>query len=114
MIRAGTYDKRVRIERPSTVKDDYGHRQPGWALVAEVWASIRPMGSNERLAAFQMQSGQTHVIATPYQAQLGVVTGACRIVYGARTFGIVGMPRNVREANEEIVMDCTEGGADGH
>lgn len=114
MIRAGSYDKRVRVERPAAAKGQYGHRAPGWELVAEGWASIRPTGSNERLAAFQMQSGQTHVVSMPYKAALTTVRGDCRIVYGARVFSVVGMPRNPREANEEIVMDCTEGGADGH
>ena len=113
MIRAGSYDKRVRVERPSAAKGHYGHRAQGWELVAEGWASIRPAGSNERLAAFQMQSGQTHVVAMPYQAALEAVRGDCRIVYGARVLRVVGMPRNPREANEEIVMDCTEGNEHG-
>lgn len=114
MIRAGKYDKRIRIERPSTASGAFGHRPPGWELVAEVWAAVRPMGSNERVAAFQMQSGQTHVISTGYQPALAVARGEWRMVMGARTFNIVGLPRNPDEKNEELVFDCTEGGADGH
>lgn len=108
------YDKRVRFERPGTVKDAYGHRVPSWELVRSAWAAIRPTGSNERLAAFQMQSGQTHVVKVPYSATLAQAGGEWRIVWGGRTFNIVGLPRNVDEGNRELVFDCTEGGADGH
>lgn len=114
MLQAGKYEHRLRVERPAAAAGSFGHFAPGWDLVAEVWASVRPTGSNERMAAFQMQSGQTHVVATPYHPSLAGVRGDCRIVFGARTFNIVGFPRNPGERNEELVFDCTEGGADGH
>lgn len=107
-------DKRVRVERPSTATGAFGHRLPGWELVAEVWANLRPMGSNERVAAFQMQSGQTHVVTVRYSSALAAGTGAWRMVCGTRHFNIVGLPRNIGERNEWIVFDCTEGGTDGH
>lgn len=114
MLQAGKYEHRVRIERPKVEVGDFGHRVPGWELVAHAWAAIRPMASNERLAAFQMQSGQTHVVSTPFQPALASVRGECRIVFGARAFNILGLPRNRDERNEELIFDCTEGGADGH
>ena len=107
-------DKRIRIERPSTATADFGHRTSGWELVAEAWAAIRPMGSNERLAAFQMQSGQTHVVTVRYSAALAAVRGECRIVFKDRLFNIVGLPRSISERNRWLVFDCSEGGADGH
>lgn len=108
------FDKRIRIERPSTELDDYGHRVEGWELVAEVWAAVRPMGSTERLAAFQMQSGQTHVITTRYSAALALARGEWRMVFKGRPLNIIGLPRNPDEGNVWLVFDCTEGGADGH
>lgn len=109
MLKAGDYDKRVRVERPVQLPAQYGHpAAPGWELVATVWASIRPAGSNERVAAFQLQSGQTHVVSTPYQGALAALPGGCRIAYGTRSFRVVGMPRNEREANERMVFDCAE------
>lgn len=114
MLQAGKFDKRVRFEQPSEAKAAFGHRQPGWTLVKDTWARIRPVGSNERLAAFQMQSGQTHVVETGYHPALAVASGKWRIVFGTRTFNIVGLPRNRDEANELLIFDCSEGGADGH
>lgn len=108
-MRAGKLGHRVTFQQPTNAVDDYGQPVPGgFNDVATVWASIRPMGSSERLAASQMQSGQTHVVTVRYQSALAAATGAWRIVYGARTFGIVGLPRNPDEAGRWLVFDCTE------
>ena len=105
---------RITIERPNTTTDDFGHRVPGWVLVAQVWAAIRPMGSQERLAAHQMQSGQTHVITVRASTELAGMTGEWRATLGARAFNVIGLPRNINEAGRFIVFDATEGGTHGH
>ena len=108
-MQAGNLTKRITLQKPGNAVDDYGQPVPGgFADVATVFAAIRPMGSSERLAASQMQSGQTHVVTVRYQSALAAATGAWRIVYGARTFGIVGLPRNPDEAGRWLVFDCTE------
>ena len=106
-------NKRISIERPVEAKDTFGHRTQAWASVATVWAGIRPTGSNERLAAAQMQSGQTHVITTRWHDSLAMVDGSYRLVWGCRHFNIVGFPRNINEGGRWLVFDATEGGADG-
>ena len=106
---AGTLTKRITLQKPGSAVDDYGQPVPGsFDDVATVWAAIRPMGSNERLAASQMQSGQTHVLTVRHTGSLAAATGAWRIVYGSRTFGIVGLPRNPDEAGRWLVFDCVE------
>lgn len=108
-MRAGQYDKRLRFESPSEEVDRYGDPLPGWTLVRECWAAIRPMGVSERLTAMQMQSGQTHVVTVRYVPALAAARGDWRIVFKGRVFQIVGQPRNPNEANVELVFDCTEG-----
>lgn len=106
---AGPLNQRITFQRPTTALDEFGQAVPGGHEdVATVWAAIRPMGSSERLAAAQMQSGQTHVVTVRYSAALAAATGAWRIVHGGRLFGIVGLPRNLREARVALVFDCTE------
>jgi len=108
-MQAGTLTKRITLQKPGNAVDDYGQPVPGgFADVATVFAAIRPTGSSERLAASQMQSGQTHVITVRYAPSLAAATGAWRIVYGTRTFGIVGLPRNPDEAGRWLVFDCVE------
>ncbi len=108
MMQAGRLNRRVTLQSPSQSVDELGQPIPGWTDVATLWAAIRPMGSNERLAASQMQSGQTHVLTVRHTGSLAAATGAWRIVYGARTFGIVGLPRNPDEAGRWLVFDCVE------
>ena len=108
-MQAGKLTKRIRFERPSDDVDRYGDPIEGWEAVATVWAAIRPMGSNERMAALQMQSGQTHVVTTRCSAVLAQAKGEWRIVFGARILQLVGQPRNRDERNESLVFDCTEG-----
>ena len=108
-MRAGKLGRRVTFQQPTNAVDDYGQPVPGsFDDVATVWAAIRPTGSSERLAASQMQSGQTHVITVRYAASIAAATGAWRIVYGARAFGIVGLPRCPDERREWLIFDCTE------
>lgn len=108
-MQAGRLNRRVTFQQPTNAVDDYGQPVPGgFADVATVFAAIRPTGSSERLAASQMQSGQTHVITVRHAASIAAATGAWRIVYGARTFGVVGLPRNPDEAGRWLVFDCTE------
>ena len=109
MLQAGTLNKRIRFEKPSDAVDQYGDPIPGWTTVATVWAAIRPMGSNERMAALQAQSGQTHIVTVRYSAALASARGNWRAVYQARVFELVGQPRNADEANAQLVFDCTEG-----
>ena len=109
MLSAGELNRRITFQRPTAALDEFGQPVPGgFEDVATVWAAIRPVGSNERLAAAQMQSGQTHVITVRYSATLAAAAGSWRIAHGGRLFGIVGLPRNLREAREALVFDCTE------
>lgn len=108
-MHAGRLAHKVTFQQPTNAVDDYGQPVPGgFADVASVFAAIRPTGSSERLAASQMQSGQTHVITVRHSTALAAAIGSWRIVYGARTFGIVGLPRNPDEAGRWLVFDCVE------
>ena len=108
-MQAGQLTHRVTFQQPTNAVDDYGQPVPGgFADVASVFANVRPMGSSERLAAAQMQSGQTHVVTVRYSPALAVATGAWRIKYGSRLLGIVGLPRDFDEAHRELTFDCTE------
>ena len=110
-MQAGTLTKRITLQKPGNAVDDYGQPVPGgggFDDVATVWAAIRPMGSNERVAAAQTQSGQTHVITVRYTAAQAAAQGSWRIVFGTRAFGIVGLPRCPDERREWLVFDCTE------
>lgn len=108
-MQAGQLTHRVTFQQPTSAVDDYGQPVPGgFADVATVFAAIRPIGSSERLAASQMQSGQTHVITVRHSTALAAAIGSWRIAYGARKFDVIGLPRNIDEAGRWLVFDCVE------
>ena len=108
-MQAGQLTHRVTFQQPTNAVDDYGQPVPGgFADVATVFAAIRPTGSSERLAAAQMQSGQTHVITVRHSTALAAAIGSWRIAYGARKFDVIGLPRNIDEAGRWLVFDCVE------
>jgi SPP1 family predicted phage head-tail adaptor len=111
---AGLLRHRITIQKPTDQLDTFGHRLKNWDDVATVWAEVRPMGSNERLLAFQMQSGQSHVIKTRWMPELKDVSGEYRIVFEGRLFNIIGRPRNVTEKDDYLIFDTREGNADAH
>lgn len=105
----GSLSHRIKIQKPSDEVGEFGHRVIDWADYLECWAEVRPLGSNERLIAFQMQNGQTHVVKARWQEAMSEVTGQYRIVFGDRIFNIVGRPRNVTEKDKFIIFDTHEG-----
>lgn len=113
-MRIGKLHHKITIEKPSVTVAEFGHRVTDWTCVECLFADVRPMGSSERVSAFKMQSGATHVVTVRYQQSLSVVNGECRIVFGDRIFNIVGKPRNFDERGRWLIMDVTEGGTDGH
>lgn len=114
-MHAQQLDKRMDLYRPASAeKDRFGRYTPEPQLVATAWASIRPVGASEALAAAQLQSGQTHVITVRYRPALAAIGGECWFQMGARVFNIVGLPTNAREANEWLRFQVKEGSGHGH
>lgn len=109
---AGQLRHRLRFQKPTESQDEFGHRETGWTEIFTCWGEVRPVGSNEKLIAFQMQSGQTHVCRIRYQSKVSEVSGECRIVFGNRLFNIIGVPRNVYEKDQYVIIDTSEGNAD--
>lgn len=49
-MRAGKLRHVVRVERPAVTRNALGEEVRTWQLVAEVWASIEPIGGREYFA----------------------------------------------------------------
>ena len=113
-MQAGALRHRITFMKQGEGRDKYGQPIPAPQAVATVWAQVRPTGSNERVAAAQMQSGQTHVVTVRYSGELAAATGDWWIEHRGRTLAIVGLPRNHDERDRFLQFDCAEGlGAGG-
>lgn len=50
-MKAGLMRRRIRLERPTTLADDFGAPVKSWALVAEVHAAVDSVSGREYFAA---------------------------------------------------------------
>jgi SPP1 family predicted phage head-tail adaptor len=115
-IDPGQLNRRITIEQRSQAPGDFGHPVDSWEpVVPTVWASVRPLGGRELIAAQAVQAALTHTIVVRYQAALAVPVQAAqwRIVYGARHFNVLSA-REMGDARQHLIFDVQEGGADGH
>jgi transposase len=66
-IGAGTLARRIKIQRPSTVKDSLGAPSRTWIDVATVWADIQPLSGREAVIASRISAELTHQITVRYR-----------------------------------------------
>lgn len=113
-IRAGQLNRRIQLQRQSTVRDSMGGPQRTWLNLATVWAEIQPLSGRELESAQRMASEVTHQITVRYQpmfADTRVVAGY-RALYKARVFNIHAA-LNDEERNIFITLLASEGLDDG-
>lgn len=109
-LRAGQLNRRITLQRQSTVQDSYGGPVRTWLHVATVWAEIQPLSGRELETAQRMASEISHQITVRYQASLTdtqVVSGY-RALYKARIFNIHAA-LNEDENNILITLLASEG-----
>lgn len=55
---AGQFDRRITIQVPTPVSDDYGEQTPSYADLATVWAERIEQSAGERLRAGKLETGE--------------------------------------------------------
>jgi SPP1 family predicted phage head-tail adaptor len=82
-VRIGDLRQRVRLEAATSTPDGGGGVSESWALVAELWAAVRPLAGQERAEADAIAGRVTHEVFIRYRT--GVMP-AMRFVLGTRIF----------------------------
>lgn len=113
-LRAGQLNRRITLQRQSSVQDSFGGPVRTWINVTTVWADIQPLSGRELESAQRMASEISHQITVRYQVSLTdtrVVSGY-RALYKSRIFNIhAGL--NEDESNVLITLLASEGLDDG-
>lgn len=105
VIAAGKLNKRVTIQE----QDPEDYTKYTDSTNGDVWASIMPITSKERLELQAIDSTITRRVRMRYWKGL---TSAHRLKWGKRILELKGEPINVDEANVEFELLCGEGKAD--
>ena len=109
-LQAGRLRHRVRIEKPSSVRDPgTGEPIPGWELVADrVPAEIAPLSVRDFLSAAQNQSQITARIVIRYR--VGIASNMRCIDLGTGAIYNIQAPLADPETGREyLTMPCTTG-----
>lgn len=96
---------RVELQAKQATKNALNQTELNWQLVGEYWAEIKPLRSDERIAAQAQQASITHEVRIIYRTG---VKASMRFVRGSRAFEIVGAPINEREENRYLLCLCEE------
>lgn len=97
-------DKLVKIERRAHTQDAAGQVRDTWQLVAEVWASIRPLAGSDYYSASGARAEVTHEIILRYGPSL---LPKDRISYQGRHFEVLS-PMNMSERNRYLRVRSKE------
>lgn len=104
MTPAGSKNKRITIQS-KTVTYVNGYKVETWANVFSPMAAIRSTGSREVYNAQKSNAETTTLFIVGYKSG---ITSAMRVLYGMRTFEIIGIPNNINEANVELHISAKE------
>lgn len=85
-MRAGALNKRVSIQAPTEVPNDFGEPDVAWSTEITDFASIKSLTGREFFASQEIQAAATHEIIMRFV--IGV-TPKKRILYGSRIFDIL-------------------------
>jgi SPP1 family predicted phage head-tail adaptor len=78
--------ERLTLEQPARTPDGGGGAAVAWETVAELWAAVRPISGDERLAHDQLAGRLTHEVWIRYRPG---VAPAMRFRDGTRIYEIV-------------------------
>ena len=113
-ISAGMLTRRIKIQRPSTIKDSVGAPCRSWLDVATVWADIQPLSGKEAVLANRISAELSHQIIVRYQSLFDnpQQVAQMRVLYKARIFNIHSA-LNEDEKRTQIILLASEGLDDG-
>lgn len=90
MMQAGKLDRRVTIERATTVQDaGSGQEVPTWHAFPPVSASWRRASARETLASAEVAAAVSDVFEIRWTPNLADLNAKDRLIYDGRTYDIV-------------------------
>jgi len=104
-MRIGPLRERVTIQSGSTADDSMGGGPESWSAIATdptVWAGVRPIRGDERLAALQLQAAVTHEVTIRYRTD---VTPQHRLLWGAAPLNIRAVLHDARRQFTTLMVE---------
>lgn len=88
-MQAGKLDRRVRLERFTTLPDAYNEPVKTWTTLATRWASYEPLTDGERFRASETAANASARFVIRWSATVADLNPNDRLVFGGRTYEIL-------------------------
>ena len=113
-LNAGSLNRRIKFQRPATIKDTMGAPRRSWIDVATVWGEIQPLSGREAVIASRISAEISHQITVRYQSVFDdpQQVAQMRALYRARIFNIHSA-LNEDEKRVQVTLLVSEGLDDG-
>ena len=105
MSSVGKMRYRVKLQSSTNTTDAGGGISQVWALVANLWADIKPTSGSESYRQGQVQESTTHEVTIRYRSDIYT---KYRILFGTRAFNIKHI-KNIEERDRYLLLSCVEG-----
>ena len=105
----GGLDRRITLERPASVTNDYGEKVVTWTSYATIWASIdRKPGATERVSGEQVLSFQQVIFNIRYSATVKILEASHRVSYDSKVYNVLGVQEVGRADQLRIVTELQQ------
>jgi len=102
----GALDRRVILQQPTSVVNDYGERTVTWSTYATVWAAIeRKPSASERNSGEQVVSFQSVTFMIRNSSQVALLSPSYRISYDGKYYEILGVQELGRSEQLRVVTE---------
>jgi len=96
---------RITIQHKTRVSDGEGGFIVDWVDLKEIWATVKPLKSYEKMQYMKIGEEVSHKVSMRYDPS---IKSNHRIEFNHRILEIKGPPINVDEANKELQLTCIE------
>lgn len=103
-MNAGALNREISIQSKAIIYDSSGFGTETYTTIKKVWAEIITTGGREYYAAQRLNAETTAVFRVRYTP---AINGTMRIIYGTRTFEIIGL-NDVNGKRVELLISAKE------
>ena len=104
-LNIGGMTQRLSIQEYADVADGYGGKTRSWSTTKTVWGRVRPLKTDERLYAMQLQGEATHEITIRYTS----IDETNRILHNGVAYNIVGPPMDEESRGRKLKIMAKQG-----
>ena len=105
----GALDRRIALQSPSSMANDYGEKVVTWVTYANIWAAIdRKPSATERVSGEQMLSFQQVVFMIRYSTTVSVLEASHRVTYDGKVYNVLGVQEVGRQEQLRVITELRE------